>query len=206
MIPALEAMRTISDRRGDAIVVSAGGALREWAYVSSRRDLDLDLWDCADKCSSVGLGVALAQPHRAVLVLDCDGALPLNLGSLITVGGAAPKNLVHFLLEDGSSVPAHRRPLSGAGRVNFKAFAEEAGYPRAYRFDDLETLILGLEEVLQEDGPTFVSLRVVHGVGITGYPARTMGESFEAVARALSRRWRDDGGDTDTGGDHAAEG
>ena len=51
--------------------------------------------------SSLGLGMALARPDRRVLVLDGDGSLLMQLGSLATVAGAAPRNLVHFLFKNG---------------------------------------------------------------------------------------------------------
>ncbi len=48
--------------------------------------------------SSHALGLALGQPNRRVIVLDGDGSLLMNLGSLVTIGAAAPKNFLHFLL------------------------------------------------------------------------------------------------------------
>ena len=187
MMPSLEAIKAINARRGDAVVVSATAALREWSSVSRRKELDLDLSDCMDKAPSVGLGVAMAQPHKKVLVLDCDTVLGMDLGSLVTVGNAAPQNLVHVLFEDGSYTATDGRPISGLDRINFKALAEAGGYPRTYRFDDLEEFVISLQEVLEGVGPTFVSLKVVHDRELPDYPTRTMGESLQAVKMALEQ-------------------
>ena len=186
MIPALEAARAISRRRGDAAVVAAATSLRAWGAVSQRRELDVDLSDCMDKASSVGLGIALAQPHRRVLVLDCDTMLRMNMPSLVTIGNASPQNLFHFLLEDTSHVATGGWPIGGLEQVNFKTLAEGAGYRRTYAFDDLEAFVLTLGEVLDGPGPTFVLLKVAHDQELQPYPTRSMEESMVAVRQALS--------------------
>src|SRR6476660_7620498 len=52
--------------------------------------------------SSHGLGLALGRPDRRVIVLDGDGSLLMNLGTLVTSAAAAPKNLFHFVCENGT--------------------------------------------------------------------------------------------------------
>jgi len=187
LIPRLEGIKVINTWRGDAAVVSTTAALREWSSVSSHREMELDLSDTMDKAPSVGLGIALAQPHRKVLVLDCDSVLRTNLGSLITVGNAAPKNLVHLLFEDGNYISTDGQPIPGLDRIDFVALAEGGGYPRTYHFDSLEEFVMSLQGALEGAGPTFVSLKVVHDREMPHYPARAMGESLKAVKEALER-------------------
>ena len=187
MIPSLEAIKAINNRRRDAVVVSATAALREWGSVSHRRELDMDLSDCMDKAPSVGLGIALGRPDRKVLVLDCDSTIRTNLGSLITVGTAAPRNLVHILFEDSAHISTDGLPIPGLDRINFRALAEDGGYLKTYQFDNLEDLVISLQEVLEGDGPTFVSLKVVHDRDMPGYPTRSMEESLKSVKDALEQ-------------------
>ena len=52
--------------------------------------------------SSHGLGLALAQPSRRVIVLDGDGSLLMNLGTLVTIGKVAPQNLCHLVFQNGT--------------------------------------------------------------------------------------------------------
>ena len=186
MIPSLEAMKAIDRWRSDEVMVSATTALREWSSVSRRRDLDLDLSDCMDKAASLGLGVALAQP-RKVVVLDCDSVLRSNLAALVTVGNAGPRNLVHVLLEDASHLSTDGMPIPGLDGVDFVAHARESGYPRTYRFDDLEEFVVSLEEVMAGPGPTFVSLKVVHDREVPEYPPGTLGDSVRTVRATLER-------------------
>ena len=187
MIPSCDAAKAINSWRGSAVVISTTAALREWRSVSCRRDLDLDLSDCTDKAISVGLGIALARPDRKVMVLDSDTMLRRNLGSLITVGNAAPKNLVHFLVEDGSYNSTEGMPNPGQDRVNYMALAQGGGYPRTYQFDNLEEFVISVQDVLEGDGPTFVSLRVIDGGGMSDYPSRPMADSLRVVKVALAR-------------------
>ena len=98
MILSSQAVEAIGRLRGDAVVVATMTALREWGAVSRRPELDLDLVGAMGKASSMALGVALARPKRKVLVLDCDGSLLMNLGSLVTIGNLAPANLVPLRL------------------------------------------------------------------------------------------------------------
>ena len=187
MIPSLEAIKAINSRRKNAVVVSTTVSLREWGSVSHRRELDIDLLDCMDKAPSVGLGIALSRPDRKVLVLDCDSTLRTNLGSLVTVGTVAPRNLVHVLFEDNTHISTDGLPIPGLDKINFKALAEGGGYLKTYQFDNLEDLVISLPEVLEGDGPTFVSLKVVHGGDMPDYPTRSMKESLKSVKEALEQ-------------------
>lgn len=187
MIPSLEAIKAINSQRNNAVVVSTTVSLREWGSVSHRRELDIDLSDCMDKAPSVGLGIALSRPDRKVLVLDCDSTLRTNLGSLVTVGTVAPRNLVHVLFEDGTHVSTDGLPIPGLDKINFKALAEDGGYLKTYQFDNLEDLVLSLPDVLEGDGPIFVSLKVVHDGDLPDYPARSMEESLKSVKDTLEQ-------------------
>ncbi|MQG83856.1 MAG: thiamine pyrophosphate-binding protein, partial [SAR202 cluster bacterium] len=89
MISSLDAVRAISRERGDAVVVSTMTPNRYWESVSENRDLDLPIFGAMGKASSVALGIALAKPDKKIIILDSDGGLLMNLGSLITLAGTA---------------------------------------------------------------------------------------------------------------------
>ncbi len=187
MISSLEALKAINARRDDAIVVAVTETLRMWSSISHHRDLDLDISDCIDRASAVGLGVSLAQPDRRVMILDCDSALRTSPGSLVTIANATPKNLIHFLFEDGSHRSTDGESIPGLGRIDFRNLAESAGYRRTYQFDNLEELVLSVEDVINQTGPTFVSLKVAFNGDMPDYPHRTMGESLMAVKQTLEQ-------------------
>src|SRR5919202_3942983 len=130
MIPVHNALKAIADRRGDAIVVNTMMTAREWPPFTTREELDLPLTGCMGKASSVGLGIALARPDRKVIVLDGDGSLLMNLGSLVTIGGMAPRNLVHIVCQNSVYEVTGGQPIPGVERRHFGQIALGGGLPR----------------------------------------------------------------------------
>ena len=86
--------------------------------------------------SSHGLGLALGQPDKRIVVLDGDGSLLMNLGTLVTIGAQAPKNLVHFVCHNGCYEANGGHPIPNA-EVDFTGLARAAGYRRTHDFSEL---------------------------------------------------------------------
>lgn len=183
-----DAVRTVARHRGDAVVVTAATPLRLWAEVSASRSLDLDVDDAAGKAADVALGVALARRDRRVIVLDGDGPLLSNLGVLVTIGEAAPRNLVHILLQDGVFPAANgvSVPIPGTGHTAFAGMARDAGYAETHTFDTLEDFAVEAPRLLREaEGPVFVALRVRHRNPLPAAPIRPMARMAREVRDAL---------------------
>ena len=190
MIPSMEATKAINYHRNDALVVATSAALREWNVVSEQRNLDIDLSDCMDRAPAVGLGLALAQPDSKVLVLDCDATLRTDLGGLATIGESKPENLVHFVFDDATHISTDGIPIRGLDNINWLSMAEGAGYVKLYQFDALEEFLIGLEEVMVQEGPVFVLVKVYREPELLPFPERTMAESWGSVRETLLARSR----------------
>ncbi len=188
MIPSMEATKAINYHRNDALVVATSSALREWNVVSQQRNLDIDLTDCMDRAPAVGLGLALAQPDSKVLVLDCEATLRTDLGGLATIGESKPENLVHFVFDDATHISTDGIPIKGFDNINWLSMAEGAGYAKLYQFDALEELLIGLEEVMVQEGPVFVLVKVFREPELLPFPERTMAESWGSVRETLLAR------------------
>jgi len=160
MIESFEAQKVISQYRNKAVVVTTMTTAREWTQISTAPDLDLPLMGAMGKASSVGLGLALAQPARKVIVLDGDGSLLMNLGSLVTIANMAPPNLVHFVFENGIYRTTGGQPIPNVGKFSFIGLAREAGYANVHGFEDIEVFKNNIETVLNQAGPTFVCLKI----------------------------------------------
>ena len=173
MMNSFEALKVISRFRGDAIVVPTMTANFEWPQVSTNPDLDLLFSGAMGKASSAGLGLALALPDRQIIVLDADGSLLMNLGSLVTIAHMAPPNLIHFLLENRVYRTSGSQPIPCAERVDFAGFARSAGYCNIHAFNELSELENNLKKVLGERGPTFVLLKLEPATEKTPYPFTT---------------------------------
>lgn len=160
MIDHLSALRAIAAHRAEAVVIATMSAAFAWPKVSAHPHLDLMHSDAMGKVSSLGLGLALALPNRRIIVLDGDGSLLMNLGSLVTIAHMAPPNLVHVVLGNDMYLTSGSQPIPNAGRIDFAGFAASAGYAHAHRFEERDGLERGLADVMTEAGPVFVYLKV----------------------------------------------
>jgi sulfopyruvate decarboxylase subunit beta len=110
--------------------------------------------------SSHALGLALGRPDRRVIVLDGDGSLLMNLGTLVTTAEAAPKNLFHFVCENGTYEANGGYPIPGRDRISFAGFARAAGHKSVHEFSELPIFEQQVGAILAEQGPVFVDLKV----------------------------------------------
>jgi phosphonopyruvate decarboxylase len=152
-----DALRVIADGRGHAICVptmTTGPAWRELAP----DDLSVSCVGFMGGASSLGLGMALARPDRRVIVFDGDGSLLMQLGTLATIAGARPRNLVHLLFKNGVYHTSGSQEIPGGLSVDFLTMAKGAGYRGVYRIDDLGEFRRRFPALLTEEGPLFVEL------------------------------------------------
>ncbi len=185
MIPSLEALRAIHNIRKNGLMVATMTGRREWDTLSQEPGQDLAI-NAMGKASSVALGLALAQPKRKVVVVDGDGSLLMNLGTLASVAGKAPGNLVHIVLENGGYTNTGGEPTPGAGLTDYHVLAKGAGYVHSYDFDSLEEFQTDIEGILREQGPTFICLHVQHDP-LPRTQARSSGETFRDMKEFLDK-------------------
>jgi phosphonopyruvate decarboxylase len=158
-----DAIAALISQSGGAITVTTEQAIGAWraAVPQPANEIPdhLDVVGCMGSASTIALGIALAQPRRQVLIVDGDGSLLMQLGSLITIAGAAAPNLFHFVFENGVYETSGSQPLPGEGRFDLAEMARAAGYAHSLRFDAAEDFARQLPEVLQRRGPVFISVR-----------------------------------------------
>lgn len=181
MIKVERALQLISQHRQEAVVVPTMMASREWPRASTRPELDLPLMDCMGKASSAGLGFALAQPDVRIIVLDGDGSLLMNLGSLVSIAQAGPENLVHVVLQNGIYEMSGGQPIPGLDVFSFTGLALAAGYAAADRFNDETALAQNLPSLLSSPGPSMVVLDVTPCESDAGRPDRGTREAVTSL-------------------------
>ena len=109
--------------------------------------------------AAFALGVSMARPENRLIMLDVDEALLSNLGALVTISDAAPRNFVHVLFQSGVRSGKAGLPLPGGNDTDFATIARGAGYLNAYQFDDLEELDLAFGTVEVPVSPMLRALR-----------------------------------------------
>src|SRR5438045_3538161 len=122
-----EAVEALVDARGDAISLVTMQAGKPWAESGGSEGLNLNVVGCMGSASTWGLGIALAQPDKKVMVLDGDGSLLMQLGSLVTIAAQAPPKFYHFVIENGAYGTSGNQPMPGHVH-DFCGLARSAGY------------------------------------------------------------------------------
>ena len=164
----LRAVQAAASAR-DLIIATTGYTGRE-LYAADDRPNQLYMVGSMGCAVSLGLGLALAQPERRVIVLDGDGAALMRLGALATVGYERPNNLVHVVLDNG--VHESTGGQSTVSRsVDFAGLATACGYPCVDAVSRPAELAAMLER--PTDTLTFVHAPIVPGVPALPRPSIT---------------------------------
>jgi thiamine pyrophosphate-dependent acetolactate synthase large subunit-like protein len=167
------------------IVVSSYSTASDWIEINDR-PLNYFFHGAMGLCSSHGLGLALARPERKVLVLDGDGSLLMNLGTLVTLGVAAPRNFLHFVMQNGSYEANGGHPIVNR-EVDFAGIARASGLEKVSVISDLDAFQKELPRLLKEDGPAFVTLMIEQGpLGPRSYDEMYRPERRAALRKALA--------------------
>jgi len=153
--------RVLARHLGDEIVLPVYSSAFDWMEIAPRA-LNYYSFGAMGLGSSCALGLALGQPGRRVIVLDGDGSLLMNLGTLVTIGAAAPKNLVHFLCRNGTYEANGGHPIPQQD-VDFSGLAQAAGYAHCLDLAGLDEFEAALPALLKQDGPTFAVLHIEKG-------------------------------------------
>lgn len=154
-----QALETVLPHRGDRIVVTTMSSAGIWPGLS-QSPLDFAYIPSAmGHGPSLGLGLALAQPDRGVIVLNGDGCMLMSLGSLVTLAHH-PANIYLIILDNAQYEVTGGQPHAGAGHVDYAAIARGAGITRVYHFATLAEWQAGAAEALRGPGPVVIHLVV----------------------------------------------
>src|ERR1700688_4940719 len=153
-----ECFRILARHVTDEIVIASYSAAVEWNELNPR-PLNYFSVGAMGLASSHGLGLALGRPDKRVLVLDGDGSLLMNLGSLVSIAAAAPGNLVHFVCHNGTYEANGGHPIPNPD-VDFSGLARGGGHAPAHEFSELAAFEQQIGHVLGQDGPVFATLKV----------------------------------------------
>ena len=96
-----QCFRVLARHVSDEIVIATYSSAVEWNDLNPRV-LNYFSMGAMGLASSHALGLALGRPDRRIICLQGDGSLLMNLGSLVTIAAARPKNLVHFVVQNGT--------------------------------------------------------------------------------------------------------
>ena len=147
--------------KDELVVTNLGGVRHEWHALRPHggnyhlQNLGLT--------SSVGLGLALALPHRKVVAFDGDGSLLLNLGSLATMANQNPKNLIYIVFDNQCYESSRGTPTATAGLANLATIARGAGINHVISAENVKDFEKGFLQALESSELYFVHARIEVG-------------------------------------------
>lgn len=150
----------IAGARRDSIIVATMGAMNAFDELDLKqpRLSSVPLMGCAPH---LGLGLAIANPDKKVIIVDGDASLLMQLGGLVTVTAQRPSNFYHFVIHNGTQFTGlSNLSLPNAPQLDFPGFARSAGYAQTHSYADVTSFAANIEGILEGKGPVFVDLQV----------------------------------------------
>lgn len=156
----LEATRhLIAHLDREPIVASLGHPAYD-LFLAGDRDENFYTWGSMGLASSIGLGLAMARPDLRVFVLDGDGSLLMNLGSLATIGRVRPPNLSIIVWDNEEYGTTGGQPTATAYGADLEAAARALGTPTAATARTEAELGAAVERARKEPGPWIIVAKV----------------------------------------------
>ena len=148
-------------RDRDGLLVVAGLGSPAWDITAAGDDpLNLPLWGAMGGAAAIGLGLALAQPDRRVLVITGDGEMLMGLGTFATIGLQRPSNLSLVVFDNERYGETGMQLTHTADTMDLAAAAVAAGFPVTGTVLDQEGLDAALPVILEASGPVFYDIKV----------------------------------------------
>jgi sulfopyruvate decarboxylase subunit beta len=152
--------------RDELVVVSLGHTSDVWGRVNQR---DANVYNVAMGANlPLSVGLALALPHRTVVLLDTDGCQLMTLGAVCTLGNLQPPNLRVFVFDNGQYARTAKLPAATGGNTDLAAIARGAGIEQATTVNNAESFERLAHEALAADHLTYVVAKVVTAGGRSG--------------------------------------
>ncbi len=151
--------RLLQDR-GDLLVVAGLGACAWDITAAGDHPLNFPLWGAMGGAVPIGLGLALAQPDRRVLVITGDGEMLMGLGALATVAAQAVENLAIAVIDNERYGETGSQLTHTAGPTDLSAAAAACGLPHCLNVGSDNELAAALPVLREQAGPVFCTIKV----------------------------------------------
>ena len=155
-----DALQAIYPELEDRIVVTIMGAVAAELYSLGHRANFFYLEHAMGLASSMGLGIALSMPEHQVIVLDGDGSLLMNLGTLSTMARYKPGNLLHIVFDNESLLSVGGFPTATSSGTNLAEIARASGVPCVNEADTIQTFQESVSEALKNNTLTTIVSKV----------------------------------------------
>jgi thiamine pyrophosphate-dependent acetolactate synthase large subunit-like protein len=155
-----EVVKMLLANRGELLVIAGLGAPAWDATDAGDHPLNFPLWGGMGGAAAIGLGLALAQPDRRVLVLTGDGELLMGMGSLATIGVQHPRNLSVVVLDNERYGETGMQASHTAFGVDLAAVAKACGFASTRMVTTIEQVGRLRADIHRTGGPLFAQVKV----------------------------------------------
>ena len=161
MVTRAECIAMLYPELHDKPVVTIMGACAQELYDLGHRDNFFYLQHAMGLASSIGLGLAMHLPHEQIVVLDGDGSVLMNLGTLATLARYRPRNLIHVVFDNGSLLSTGGFDShTTSGVTDIAAIARGAGIEHTALVDNEVAFGEAFVEALERDDLSVIVAKV----------------------------------------------
>jgi len=154
-----EAFEEIIPLLTDEPVVHANGFICRESFNIKDREKNFYMIGSMGLASSIGLGVAISCPDQKTIIIDGDGNVLMSLGTLTMIAAAAPKNLLHIVI-DNEVYESTGSQGSLSNLVALEKVAQGAGYLHTKKVTSKDQIKHAFQELIEKDGPSFLLIKV----------------------------------------------
>ena len=155
-----EVVRALLERRGELLVVAGLGSSAWDCTAAGDHPLTFPLWGAMGSACTIGLGLALAQPRRRVLVVTGDGEMLMGLGSLATIAVQRPGNLAIVVLDNERYGETGMQDTHTAHGVDLAAVARSCGFAKTEIVRGETQIAAVRTSIHRGKGPLFFQIKV----------------------------------------------
>ena len=166
----LDATRIVVDAIAASPVVASLGHPAYDLFAVEDRPANFYTWGSMGLASSIGLGLAMARPDLRVYVLDGDGSLLMNLGSLATIAWVGAPNLVIVVWDNESYGTTGGQDTATGHGADLASAARALGVPQTTTVRTAEELSSALQRAAATPGPWVIAVKVAESAPIAKPP------------------------------------
>ena len=152
-----EAIKDIMEHVDEELVICNIGFPSRELYEIDDRSKNFYMIGSMGLASSIGLGLALAKPNKNIVVIDGDGSLLMNMGSLVTIFANNPSNLTWIVIDNGAYGSTGNQDTY-AQMIDLVDVAKGVGFENSYNFEDIN-----LKDFMHNENASFVVYKTEAG-------------------------------------------
>ena len=152
-----EAIQEIMESIEEELIICNIGFPSRELYEIDDRSKNFYMIGSMGLASSIGFGLAMARPHKDVVVIDGDGSLLMNMGSLVTVFANNPSNLTWIVIDNGAYGSTGNQDTY-AQKTDLVDIAKAVGFKNSFEFADIN-----LKDVIRSDDASFIVYKTEPG-------------------------------------------